>query len=396
MAESLPPARERIPPRPGLRARLRHSGRARTVLVLAVLAAVVAVSLAWRHFSGRESTDDAQVDGHVAPVAARGAGTVVAVLVADNQQVEKGALLVRIDPRDYEVALARAQADLAENEATARAASRTVPLTSTTAGSQETVADSELAGAVARHAASEAQLRQAQGRERQTAQDVERLRPLLAKDEVSKQQFDAAATAADAARAAREAAEAEALAADRAVEAARARLAQASTGRDQVDIVSARAASAAAKVEMARAALEQAKLNLSYTEVNAPVGGVVSRKTVEVGQVVQPGQPLLAIVPLDDVWVTANFKESQLKSIRPGQPVEVAVDAYGGRTYRGRVDSIAAATGSRFSLLPPENATGNYVKVVQRVPVKIVLEPGQDRDHLLRPGMSVVPTVFTR
>jgi membrane fusion protein (multidrug efflux system) len=387
MAESLPPARERIPPRPGLRARLRHSGRARTVLVLAVLAAVVAVSLAWRHFSGRESTDDAQVDGHVAPVAARGAGTVVAVLVADNQQVEKGALLVRIDPRDYEVALARAQADLAENEATARAASRTVPLTSTTAGSQETVADSELAGAVARHAASEAQLRQAQGRERQTAQDVERFRPLLAKDEVSKQQFDAAATAADAARAAREAAEAEA---------ARARLAQASTGREQVDIVSARAASAAAKVEMARAALEQAKLNLSYTEVNAPVGGVVSRKTVEVGQVVQPGQPLLAIVPLDDVWVTANFKESQLKSIRPGQPVEVAVDAYGGRTYRGRVDSIAAATGSRFSLLPPENATGNYVKVVQRVPVKIVLEPGQDRDHLLRPGMSVVPTVFTR
>jgi membrane fusion protein (multidrug efflux system) len=396
MAESLPPARERIPPRPGLRARLRHSGRARTVLVLAVLAAVVAVSLAWRHFSGRESTDDAQVDGHVAPVAARGAGTVVAVLVADNQQVEKGALLVRIDPRDYEVALARAQADLAENEATARAASRTVPLTSTTAGSQETVADSELAGAVARHAASEAQLRQAQGRERQTAQDVERFRPLLAKDEVSKQQFDAAATAADAARAAREAAEAEALAADRAVDAARARLAQASTGREQVDIVSARAASAAAKVEMARAALEQAKLNLSYTEVKAPVGGVVSRKTVEVGQVVQPGQPLLAIVPLDDVWVTANFKESQLKSIRPGQPVEVAVDAYGGRTYRGRVDSIAAATGSRFSLLPPENATGNYVKVVQRVPVKIVLEPGQDRDHLLRPGMSVVPTVFTR
>ncbi len=147
---------------------------------------------------------------------------------------------------------------------------------------------------------------------------------------------------------------------------------------------------------MAKAALEQAKLNLSYTELKATVGGVVSRKTVEVGQVVQPGQPLLAIVPLDDVWVTANFKESQLKSIRPGQPVEVAVDAYGGRTYRGRVDSIAAATGSRFSLLPPENATGNYVKVVQRIPVKIVLEPGQDRDHLLRPGLSVVPTVFTR
>ncbi|HSD65599.1 MAG TPA: HlyD family secretion protein, partial [Vicinamibacteria bacterium] len=193
--------------------------------------------------------------------------------------------------------------------------------------------------------------------------------------EISKQQFDAAAAAADAARA---------------------RLAEARTGRGQVDVVSARAASAAAKVEMARAALEQAKLNLSYTEVKAPVRGVVSRRTVEVGQIVQAGQPLLALVPLDDVWVVANFKESQLKRIRPGQPVEIAVDAYGGRTFRARVDSIAAATGSRFSLLPPENATGNYVKVVQRIPVKIVLERGQDEEHVLRPGMSVVPTVLTR
>jgi len=396
MAESLPPAREPVPPAPSLRARLRRSGRARTVLVLAALAAVVASLLAWRHFAGRESTDDAQIDGHVNPVAARVGGTVLAVLVADNQRVEKGTLLVRIDPRDYEVALARAQADLAENEATARAARTTVPLTSTTAGSQEAAADSDLAGAQARLAAAQAQLREAQGRERQTAGDVERFRPLLAKDEISKQQFDAAATAANSARASREAAEAAVRGAEKAIEAARARLAQAGTGREQVDIVSARAASAGAKVEMAQAALEQANLNVSYTEVKAPVGGVVSRKTVEVGQVVQPGQPLLALVPLDDVWVTANFKESQLRSIRPGQPVEVAVDAYGGRTFRGRVDSIGAATGSRFSLLPPENATGNYVKVVQRIPVKIVLDPGQNAEHLLRPGMSVVPAVFTR
>jgi membrane fusion protein (multidrug efflux system) len=361
-----------------------------------LLAVVVAGILAWRHFSGRESTDDAQIDGHVNPVAARVGGTVVAVLVADNQPVEPGTLLVRIDPRDYEVALARAQADLAENEATARAARTTVPLTSTTAGSQETAADSDLAGAQARLAAAQAQLREAQARERQTAGDLERFRPLLAKDEISKQQFDAASTAADSARAFREAAEAAVHGAEKAIEAARARLAQARTGRAQVDIVSSRADSAAAKVEMARSALEQATLNLSYTEVKAPVRGVVSRKTVEVGQVVQPGQPLLALVPLDDVWVTANFKESQLKSIRPGQPVAIAVDAYGGRTYRGRVDSIAAATGSRFSLLPPENASGNYVKVVQRIPVKIVLEPGQDKEHLLRPGLSVTPTVFTR
>jgi membrane fusion protein (multidrug efflux system) len=363
---------------------------------MAALVVVVAGVWAWRYFAVRESTDDAQIDGHVNPVAARVGGTVLAVLVSDNQHVEKGTVLVRIDPRDYEVALARAEADLAENEASARAARTTVPLTSTTATSQETAADSDLAGAAARFAAAQAQLREAQARERQTAQDLERFRPLLAKDEISKQQFDLAATAADSARAAREASEAAVRSAEKAVEAARARLAQARTAHEQVAIVSARAASAAAKVEMARAAVEQARLNLSYTEVKAPVSGVVSRRTVEAGQVVQPGQPLLALVPLGDIWVTANFKEGQLKAIRPGQPVEIAVDAYGGRRYRGRVDSIAAATGARFSLLPPENATGNYVKVVQRVPVKIVFEQGQDKEHLLRPGMSVMPTVITR
>jgi membrane fusion protein (multidrug efflux system) len=365
------------------------------MVVVAAIAVVVAAAAVWHHLSGRESTDDAQVDGHVNPVAARVGGTVLEVLVADNQQVAKGALLARIDPADYQVALARAQADLAENEASARAARTTVPLTTTTADSQQTASESDLAAAQARLAAAQAHLRDARARERQTAADLERFRPLVAKDEISKQQFDAASTAADSARAARDAAEAEAHAAGEAVEVARARLAQARTSREQVGIVSARAASAAAKVEMAKAAVEQAKLNLSYAEVRAPVGGVVSRKTVEVGQVVQAGQPLLAIVPLDDVWVTANFKEGQLKSIRPGQPVDIAVDAYG-RTYRGRVESIAAATGSRFSLLPPENAAGNYVKVVQRVPVKIVLEAGQNSEHRLRPGLSVVTTVFTR
>jgi membrane fusion protein (multidrug efflux system) len=157
-----------------------------------------------------------------------------------------------------------------------------------------------------------------------------------------------------------------------------------------------RAASAVAKVQVAKANLEQAKLNLEYTSVRAPVNGIVSMKTVEVGQIVQAAQPLLALVPLEDIWVKANFKESQLKDMRPGQPAEFSVDAYGGRTYRGHVESIAAATGARFSLLPPENASGNYVKVVQRIPVKIVLEKGQDPEHLLRPGMSVVPTVFTK
>ena len=178
--------------------------------------------------------------------------------------------------------------------------------------------------------------------------------------------------------------------------AAQARLAQARTGREQIGVVSARAAAADAKIAMSRAAVELARLHLSYTEVHAPVAGVVSRRTAEVGQIVQPGQPLLAIVGLDDVWVVANFKENQLRDIKPGQAVDVSVDAYGGKKYRGRVDSIAAATGARFSLLPPENATGNFVKVVQRVPVKIVLDPGQNEGGLLRPGLSVVPVVHTR
>ncbi|HXY38502.1 MAG TPA: HlyD family secretion protein [Vicinamibacteria bacterium] len=379
----------------GLLGRLRGGGRTRVVLVAVAVVLLVGV-LVWWHYHGRETTDDAQVDGHISPIAARVGGTVTAVLVDDNQRVEKGALLVRIDPRDYQVALARAEADLAENEASSRAAQTTVPLTSTTAAAQETGAGSDVAGAEARLAAAQAQLREAQAREHLTATDVERFKPLLAKQEISQQQFDAAVTGADAARAAREAAAAAVEAAQKAVGAARARLQQASTTREQVAISNARAASAAAKAEMARAAVEQAKLNLAYTEVRAPLTGVVSRRTVEVGQVVQPGQPLLALVGLEDVWVTANFKESQLDWIRPGQPAEVSVDAFGGRSFRGHVDSISAATGARFSLLPPENATGNYVKVVQRVPVKIVLEPGQDPGHSLRPGMSAEPTVFVR
>jgi membrane fusion protein (multidrug efflux system) len=211
-------------------------------------------------------------------------------------------------------------------------------------------------------------------------------------------------------RAAQDSAQAAVGEAQKAIEAAQARVAQArhaipeaqagldtaNTAPHQTAITRDRAESAAARVQVARANLEQAELNLNYTVVRAPVNGIVSMKTVEVGQIVQPGQPLLALVPLDDIWVKANFKESQLKGMRTGQSAEISVDAYGGRTYQGHVESIAAATGERFSLLPPENATGNYVKVVQRVPVKIVFEKGQDPEHLLRPGLSVVPTVLTR
>jgi membrane fusion protein (multidrug efflux system) len=360
------------------------------VIVLAVLLG------AWQHFSVRVSTDDAQIEGHVNAVATRVGGTVTAVLVSDNQYVEQGTPLVRIDPRDYEIAVARAQADLAENEAAARAAHTGVPMTSTLSSSAEAAAGSDFEGAEARLLSARARLREAEARATQAAQDLERLKPLVAKDEVSKQDYDKAVSEADAAVATRESAAASVREAEKGVEAAKARLAQAKTGPEQVTIEKAHADSATARAEIARANLAQARLNLEHTEIKAAVAGIVSRRTVEVGQVVQPGQPLLAVVPLADVWVVANYKENQLTSIRPGQPAVITVDAYGGREYHGKVDSIAAATGARFSILPPENASGNYVKVVQRVPVKIVLDPGQDADHLLRPGMSVVPTIITR
>jgi membrane fusion protein (multidrug efflux system) len=271
-------------------------------------------------------------------------------------------------------------------------------------------AQKQVEAAQAHVASNQAKLREQEATAAKTARDVERLRGLLAKDEVSQQQFDAAQAAADAAKAAADSArsqvaEAEAgvLVAQSQLEHARvaeqqahASLQSARTAPQQVRQISARAEAAQAQVKQARAALQQAELNLQYTTIKAPVAGEVSRKTVEVGQVIQPGQPLMAIIPLENVWITANFKETQLKYMRPGQRVTVKVDAYGGREYQGHVDSIAAATGARFSMLPPENATGNFVKVVQRVPVKIVLDPGQDPEHQLRPGLSVVPTVYTK
>jgi membrane fusion protein (multidrug efflux system) len=278
-------------------------------------------------------------------------------------------------------------------------------------------AEANLSGAEQGIQVAQANLATAQARQREreatavkAARDVERFRGLVEKDEISKQQFDAAVAAADSARAAADAAKAEVTAAQggitvaqqRAAQArgsaaqARAGLATARTAPQQLQVTQARAAAAEARVKQAEAALKQAELNLAYTSITAPGAGVASRKAVEPGQVVQPGQPLLALVDLDHIWITANFKETQLQSMQPGQKVTVAVDALGGREFEGHVDSIAAATGARFSLLPPENATGNFVKVVQRIPVKIFLEPGQDPNHLLRPGMSVTPIVRVR
>jgi len=271
-------------------------------------------------------------------------------------------------------------------------------------------AQKEVDAARARLTTAQARLREAQANATKAARDVERLRGLLAKDEVSQQQFDAAVAAADAAKAAGDSARSQIVEAEAGIRVAEGRLMQArggeqqaraavqsaESGPQQVASMRAKAASAEAHAKQLRAAVEQAELNLEYTTIKAPVRGQLAKKSVNPGQVIQAGQPLLALVQLDDVWVTANFKETQLTRMRAGQRATITVDAYSGKEFRGQVDSIAAATGARFSMLPPENATGNYVKVVQRVPVKIVLEPGQDPEHLLRPGMSVTPTVYTK
>jgi len=394
------------------------------ILIGVVVLVAIGVGVWWWIAAGRESTDDAQVDAHITPIASRVGGTVLHVLVEPNQEVEAGAVLVEIDKRDYEVALERARAELADAEAVAVAAKASVPITSTTASSNVTTArggveqadasylEAQQAVEVARTRLSTAQAREreAEANSLKATRDVERLKPLLAKDEIAQQQFDAAVAAAAANKAATESAQAQVKEAELGIRVAESRLAQAGVGRqqasaglktaqtgpEQVTASRARADAADAKVRQNKAMVKQAELNLEYATVKAPVKGIVSRKSVETGQVIQPGQPLMTIIPLDRVWVTANFKETQLANMRPGQRVKIEVDAYDGREFSGKVESLAAATGSRFSLLPPDNATGNYVKVVQRVPVRILLDEGQDPEQLLRPGMSVVPTVYTR
>jgi len=399
------------------------SGRFR-VIVAVVLLLIASAAAWWWMSQGYETTDDAQVDAHVTQIGARIGGTVLRVPVADNQLVEAGTVLVEIDPRDYQVAVDKARAELADVEAAAVAAQSNVPITSASTQSGFSSAQSgleqarsiiesagkEIEVARARLTAAQSRLRETEANATRNRRDVERLKGLLAKDEVSQQQYDAAVAAADAQAAATDTARAQITEAEAAVlmaesraaqarageQQARAGLRNAQTGPEQVTAMRARASSAQARVEQAKATLAQAELNLQYATIKAPARGVVSKKSVNPGQVIQPSQPLMALVQTDDVWITANFKETQLNEMRPGQRVIVEVDAYGGKEYHGKIDSIAAATGARFSLLPPENATGNFVKVVQRVPVKIVLESGQDPEHVLRPGMSVTPTVYTR
>jgi membrane fusion protein (multidrug efflux system) len=392
----------------GTRGYARSKSRRNTFIVIAVLVLVVGGLFLWRYLSSYESTDDAQVDVHLSPVSARISGYVIRVNVGDNQWVQKGDVLVEIDPKDYEVAVEQAQANLASAEATAESLNITVPITSVSTSSLLSFSTSDvqnagagISAAEAQLLASHAQLEQAEANDVKAQDDLIRYKALVDKREVSEQIYDQALAAAKASTASVAAAHANEAAAQQSVKQAHDRLAQAEANRrsaetapQQVSSSQARARAAVADVQQKRAVLEQAQLNLGYTKIVAPVTGEVN-KTVVVGLNVQPGQQLLTVVPLEEVWITANFKETQLKHMQVGQKADINVDS-NGRTFKGHVDSVAGATGPLFSLLPPENATGNYVKIVQRIPVKIVLEPGENRDHQLRPGMNVVPDVYLR
>jgi membrane fusion protein, multidrug efflux system len=379
--------------------------RAPMYLAIAAVVLLVAGFFTYRYFSMYESTDDAEVDGHLMPLSARITGYVIKVNVDDNQYVDAGTVLAEIDPRDYQVALDQANASLADAQATAQALNINVPIASVNSDSNVSSTEADVENARAgisvaqdQFSAAKSQLDEAQANDVKAQNDLLRYKQLVEKQEISQQQYDQAVAAAKASSAAVASAHSSATAAEQQVTQARSRLAQADanyrnaqTGPRQVASTRARALSADATVLQKQAAVEQAQLNLQYTKIIAPVNGVVS-KNAEVGMNVQIGQQLFSIVPLDEVWVTANYKETQLKYMRPNQPVEIKVDA-NGRTYQGHVDSIAGSSGARTSLLPPENATGNYVKVVQRIPVKIVLDKGQNSDHYLRLGMSVEPKV---
>jgi membrane fusion protein, multidrug efflux system len=418
--------------------------------VVLLLGAIFGVRY-WLYARSHESTDDAFIDGHIIQVSPKVSGYVKKIYVADNQQVKEGDLIAELDARDYEVRLQQAKAALdaglaKENEArsnvslTRATSSATVQQARAAVQRSRTAVQASRAGAAssqsrAKEAASaistaeanvaqtQAQVVAAQADLARANADVERYQTLYAKDEISKQRLDQAVTAANTAAAQLEAARQRVVAAEARVNEARAaqaaaaqtaqqaqtqisgaqagvnealgRLAEANAAPQQVAVSQAQAETAGATTEQLRAAVAQAELELSYTKVYAPESGRVTRKSVEEGALVQIGQPLMAVVP-GDVWVTANFKENQIGRMTPGQPVEISVDAYPDKVFRGHIDSIQAGTGARFSLIPPENATGNYVKVVQRVPVKIVFDEAPDPKHMLAPGMSVVPEVAVK
>jgi membrane fusion protein (multidrug efflux system) len=400
------------------------TSKIRTRLIIGgIVLLAVALGL-FLYFHNRETTDDAQVDGHITPIAAKVYGRVEKVLVKDNQPVKAGQVIVQLEEGDYQAAVDQAKAALALAESEARSAGVDVPRTSENAASDTSGAQAQLAGSQADLLRAQATYEQAQTADLAYAQanvdksranallgqaDLARYLPLMEKGEISKQQYDAAKANADATSSALNADQQRLAQAKRNIEISRAQLEAAkarvlqseagvATARADVKRVAMRSADAQAKlakVDQARAQLNAAQLNLSYCKIVAPVDGVITHKQLEEGQVIQQGQGLMVVVPLQDVWITANFKETQLRKMRPGQKAYVEVDTYG-KTFTGHLDSISGATGAVVSLLPPENATGNFVKVVQRIPVKIVLDPIPANEAVLRPGMNVDATIITK
>jgi len=380
----------------------------RWILLLCAAIAVSGASLWWVHSQNYESTDDAQIEGHLDLVSSRISGTVLSInpKVENNRFVEAGTLLMELDPRDYAAELEHAKANLVTKVAEAHSAQVTVPIVDASAFGQLHSAEAAKAQALASVESEQANLVAAQHKLQQdeaiyarAERDRVRYQALVERREISRSDYDARETEAAAAAQAVEADRAAIVSREQKIAEARSLVVQreaqieaARVAPEQVTDARAKSESAGGHMEQARADLHSAQLNLSYTKIYAPVSGVIGRKTVELGHRVQPGQGLLVIVPLDDIWITANFKETQLKRMRPGQLVTIRVDTFG-RDYQGKVESLPGAAGPLFSLFPPENSTGNYVKVVQRFPVRIRLDKDQDAEHLLRPGMSVEPTV---
>jgi membrane fusion protein (multidrug efflux system) len=381
----------------------------RFIIIGVVAVLVVGALLFWWRSTFYEDTDDAQINGHLIQISSRIAGQVIKIYVDENQEVKAGDPICDLDPKDFQVAVQQDEANLQAAEAAYESAKVNVPITGISTGSTLRSTFSDVEGAQAQVAASRqqltgavAQIAQADANYTKAKLDLERYKPLVEKDVISKQQFDQAVATADADKAALDNAKANEAAARDQVRVSEERVKQAQAQHEnalsapqQIAAQKARADQAAAQVEQAKAQLEQAKLNLSYTKIIAPEAGIITRKSVEINQNVSVGQNLMTLVSLDDIWITANFKETQLRSMRAGQTGEISVDAYGGRKYDVKVTQIGGATGSVLSLFPPENATGNYVKVVQRVPVRLDLTDPKDenKDHLLRPGLSVEPKI---
>lgn len=387
---------------------VKKTSRAKIVLPALIAIAATVGGVSYARGLGVETTDDAQVEGHIVNVAARATGQVAHVLVHDNQLVEEGDVLLEIDDRDLQARLLGARADLASAKAQLASANAQLALTERTITASLKQAKGGVAqassGFLSSHAASDqarADITVAVSRRTLSETDLKRAESLFAQGAISQAEVDRQRAAFDQADAQLAQAKARLAAADAgsastvgAVETAQGRLAQAETGPEQLDAARAAAGVAAARVEQAQAALSLAELNVSYAKVKAPMRGVVSRRSVEPGQLVSPDRTLLALVPPDDVWVVANFKEDQVKEMHPGQKVQVKIDTYGRRSFAAHVESLAGASGSRFALLPPDNASGNFTKVVQRIPVLIRLDAPPDVPF--RPGMSAYASVSTK